>query len=296
MNFTQYMLDFSPSVRGLIGVVVMVAFSLAMVFVFHSRVVNLDYVQVRPEPAEDGEQAADDAEPELEWQPKMEGGRKVSESLYLGGVVRALCGTAFVFLVAFTLSNLWSTSGDARDAVQYESAALVQAYLLTGTIPADAGRDDVRAALRDYWKSTVDEQWPLMRLGDKDNALQTFSTASLRLASATSKAQQAGADKSPNWPNLEAAISTMTQNGSTRILRSPGPEIVGILGVIMLLGIANLVVTSIFQPARLGPSLVLIGVMATITAFLFFLVVEVSNPYLGGAAIQPPPFNVSMIP
>ena len=64
----------------------------------------------------------------------------------------------------------------------------------------------------------------------------------------------------------------------------------------MLLGIANLVLCAIFQPARLGPSLVLIGVMATVTAFLFFIVVEVSNPYLGGAAIQPPPFNVSMLP
>ncbi|MCX6458786.1 MAG: DUF4239 domain-containing protein [Actinobacteria bacterium] len=295
MNFTRYMLDYSPAVRGLIATIAMIGISLVMVTIFHSRVVNLDFERVIPEPSEDGEQTADDAEPALEWKPRTEFGRKGAESVFLAGMVRGLVATAFVFLFAFTMSNMWSSASDARDAVQYESSALVKAYFAAQAIPDDQGGTELRAAVRDYWTSAENEQWPLMRAADKDQALTLLSEQSMALAKAALAAQKAGADKAPTWGSMNSAISDMTDNGSTRILRVPSSTIPGVLAVIMVLGITNLVVTAIFQPARLRPTLVLIGLMATITAFLFFIVVEVSNPYLGGSAIEPPPINSEMM-
>ena len=62
----------------------------------------------------------------------------------------------------------------------------------------------------------------------------------------------------------------------------------GVLWVIAILGLANLVMTAAFQAARLGPNLLLIGAMAGITALLMFLLVEASNPFIGGGAVSFP--------
>jgi len=151
-------------------------------------------------------------------------------------LISPVIGAMFIFFLVvfivfqFVVAKPVDRANDARDAVQFESAAVVQAFFEAGAIPADAGREEVRAVLQDYWKSAADEQWPLMRVGDNDQALQKLSAASLNLANVTLKAQQAGADKAPGWSNLLAAISDMSKNGSTRILRTPGAQITGGVG------------------------------------------------------------------
>jgi len=46
-----------------------------------------------------------------------------------------------------------------------------------------------------------------------------------------------------------------------------------------------------FQPTRLRPNLILMGLMATLTGLLLFLVVEASNIYAGGTALPIPTFG-----
>ena len=112
--------------------------------------------------------------------------------------------------------------------------------------------------------------------------------ATSAIGKATVAAVHAGASKYPEGNLLTDSITNKTAYATQRIAQLPGSEVPSILWVIALLGLANVVTTDAFQPARRGPNLLLIGAMAAITALLTFLVVEASHPFIGGGAVSSP--------
>lgn len=292
MTYTQYVLALPPTARLALALVVSVGISLLMVRLFHLRVMTLDLV--RRDDDERSDAGSDTASDDDVWKRRAEGDLPPVDTTWLAGVVRGLCGTAFVFLLAFTLSNVWGHGNDARTAVQQENSDLIKATLLAQSVPADSGRDELLAGLAAYRRTVTEEQWPLLQSADKDSAFASQGKAVIALSQAWTTAASNGASKSDNWSSLVGAIEDMTQQGSTRIQQAPAPELPYLIGVIALLGLSNVVLTAIFQPARLGPSLLLIGLMATVTTFMLFLLIEAANPYLGGAAISPPPLLVQL--
>jgi hypothetical protein len=108
------------------------------------------------------------------------------------------------------------------------------------------------------------------------------------VSSAVLAAERAGADEAPEWNALTAAVNDMLEQGRDRIDALPNAAAPGVLGLIFILAVANLALTAAFMPARLGPNLFLLGVMAALIALMLFVVVEASNPYVGGASVQPP--------
>lgn len=211
---------------------------------------------------------------------------------YLGNRVMAITTLAFVFLLAFALSNFWGNNQAAQTAIQEETSTYGRALAGAMTLPADQGGATIVAGLASYANSVLDGEWPALRDADQARASEIHSAASLKLAEAVVAAQELGADKSSSWDLITNSIDSLVSSGFDRINQLPSSNASNVVILLILLGIVNLAITMTFQPTRRGPQYFLVAVMAAITAFLLFFVIEAANPFLGSDALRPPNFEL----
>ena len=284
MSVTTFLNDVSPAVRLLLALVVTVGITLLAVWLLHSRCLALAALDVPPDDdeAEDGDSAATTAKA-----PRPLPARD------LAGRVLALTGVGFVFLFTFTFANFWNNAQAATTAVQNEEWAYARALASAEALPSSPETAAIVAALHTYANSVQTDEWNLMRNADARGASHVHAKAGDNIATAVLAASNSDAAKSPAWSAMESAISDMISDGSDRIMQLPGPSAPAVIFLIFVLGISNLAITAAFQPTRLQPNLVLMGLMATITGLLLFLVVEASNIYIGGGSLPIPTFGAS---
>lgn len=266
MTFADYVMAVPTGARLGLAVLVTVSISLLFVWLFHAPAVRLSVDPEHPE---------DDSSP----QPPA--------SYHLGGRLLALISTAFVFLLAFSLGQIWANN-KAADA---ENNALSLAYSrmvgLASNTPDDVGGAELRQALTAYRAGFVEREWPLLQVTDADGAREVSSQLIGSLGQAVSSAGQAGAAELPAWDTMTTALDDLTVASANLIATAPAATVAGVLLLVGVLGILNMAAAAAFQPARLPMHLLYIGCIAAVTAMLFFLLVELSNPFIGGAAIHP---------
>lgn len=274
--FESFMSSVPAAARLLLAIGISVGITLLMVRLTHRRLIDL---------------SAKDAEAKEKRQELIEAGDTdvpplPPESYNLANRVLGLTSAGFVFLLAFTLGNFWGTSSDARTATQTEVADWARATSLSRTIQ---GAESVGAALESYRASVVGEQWQLLQEADPTAASNVQRQVSERISDALF-ALEPEAKGSPQWGQLTAAVDDMLDQARDRIDAVPNDSAPGVIALIFVLGITNLSMAAVFQPARLGPNMFLMGLMAAITAVMLFVLVEASNPYVGALAVTPQGF------
>ena len=263
VSYPDFVLTVPAWLRLLLAVLVTVGITVGLVALLHRRILELN-----------DESGSDESEP------------RAPEMYYLSGRILSVTTMAFVFLLAFALGNLWSNHRAAEAATQAEIGDLTRVAAAAAYLPTSQG-GPIATAVENYAASVREVQWPLMQAGDVTGtaAVQTEASAALVEASAAAVAQ--GAADSPAWSALSSALDDALTNGSNRVAQVPTGRVLSIVLLVCALGIVNLAMIAVFQPARLRYHLFLIGVMATVTATLLFVLIESSNPYLGGGAVDP---------
>lgn len=210
---------------------------------------------------------------------------------YLAGRVIQITGLGFVFLMAFTLSNFWGNGQTALSAIQDETTHFHRAMTVAKMLPADQGGAEVVAGLEKYADSVINTEWPTLRRADGVAAMAAHDEAGLLLVGALQAAVEKGADKASGWGQISGSVDDLLSAGVDRINQLPGKSAPTIVIVVFVLAVANLALTMIFQPTRIGANMFLVAVMASITAFLLFFVTESANPFNGANALLPPLFG-----
>lgn len=266
VDYADYAMSTPTVVQLALSIVVTAGISVLLVWACHRRL--LEWAQ---EPKRDDE---DDSP-------------RPPASYYLSGRIIQTTSVGFVFLFAFTVGqfvlNYRSADAASHLEAQYFSRALVSATQL----PAEAGRDDIVAALEDYRRIVVDEQWPLMERGDGPAAYAAQVDASAPVSAALDASRVLGASDYAVWDPLATSVDEMFIAANDRLGDVPTGTAVSLVLVVIFLGAVSLAMTAAFQPARLGVNLVLIGIMGATYGLLFYMVVELSNPFQGGGAIPP---------
>jgi hypothetical protein len=283
MEFFATFLDAVPGwLRLLLAIAITVGVSLTFVAVFHERILAMgDESHGKDDEAEEESGGGEEDD-----EDHNQGPIKPPPTFYLGGRAISLVSVAFIFIFAFCVNNFWTNNQDARSAVQTEASDMTRISALAESMGPPAGTP-VLDSIAAYRRSILEIEWPLMSQADVTAASQAHEKASLAVATALLKAENLGARNSPEWSPLTKALDDMVSQGKERTNYLPTPAAPGMIGLIFVLGLTNLALTAAYQPARLRQNLFLIGVMAAITALMFFLVVEASNPYVGGGGISP---------
>lgn len=271
--FASFMLAVPPALRLLLAIVITVGITLFMVKALHSRLVDLS--------AKDGQDKDERKRREEEGETDL--APLPPESYNLANRVLGLTSTGFVFLLAFTLGNFWGTSTDARTATQAEAADWVRAVALAQQLD---GGEPLEQALQEYKSSVIGPQWELMQQAHAAQASRLQVEDGQRLSQVVLDMQPQLKSQAA-WPQLAAAVDDMFLQSRDRIDAVPNPAAPGVIVLIFILAITNLAMVAVFQPARMGPNLFLMGVMAAITAVMLFVLVEASNPYVGAVAVTP---------
>lgn len=258
------MLAFPAWLRLLGTVAVAVAVAVAVVRVMHPRILRLNASP--PESSGDG---CDDSPPAVDK---------------LGGRLIALSTFAFVFLLAFVFGQFWTTAVHARQATAAEASDFVRAVTLTQTLPPRAAAP-LSAALSDYRDGVDEVEWPLMQQADTEQLARVRFAAAAELGDAALAADEAGGRGTVQWDALESSLNDLVDDGHDRTTDLPSFTATASIWLVALLGAANLGFTAVFQPAALRPNLVIIGLMAALTAFLVFVLIEISNPFVGAGAV-----------
>lgn len=229
----------------------------------------------RPETADES-----DDDPEDKSHPKP------AKSVHLAQRVGQWVGMAFVFLLAFTINNLWTNAQDAQSLTKDEAYAFEAARTAAELLPPDAGRDLTLNAL-DRYAAEVRALWPLLQEADTRGATTAQRQADQRLAVQLDRADTAGAGSHDVWSTVTSNVSDMVNSGVDRLDQVPSPQVPSVIILLFVMGIVTLAITAAYQSAPLGSNLVLTGLMAAVMALLMNFVVEISNPFLGGFGAAP---------
>lgn len=252
----------------MLTVLITVGVTVGVVALLHGRILTLN-----AEPTKDDENGSEPGPTPL--------------TFLLSERIVSITTTGFIFLLAFTLGNLWSNHRTAEQAMQTEIAELARAAGAAQFLPP-VHRDPILAAVDAYFTSVREVQWTYMEAGDAMGALRAQSKASGELVRvAAAAAAMEGAESSSAWSSLSTAIDDALASSTARISQIPSPRTTSVLLLVCGLGLVNLAMVAAFYPAPLRRNLFLMGVMAAITATLVFVVVEASNPYLGSGALKP---------
>ena len=266
VSYADYALNTPTVVQLGLSILVTAGISVVLVWAFHRQLLVLAKEPTRDE---------DDPSP------------KPPDSYHLSGRIIQVTSIGFVFLFTFTVGQFVLNYRSADTATQMEAGFYSRALASAQLIPAEAGGDDLVAALAEYRRIVVDEEWPLMERGDGAGAYAAQGRASVLVATAVTASLSLGADAAPAWDPLSTAVDEMFIAATDRLGDVPNRNAVSLLIVVIVLGVVSLAMTAIFQPARRGINLVLIGIMGATYGLLFYMTVELSNPFQGGGGIPP---------
>jgi hypothetical protein len=209
------------------------------------------------------------------------------ESYHLSGRIIQVTSVGFVFLFTFTVGQFVLNYRSADTATHLEAQYFSRALASASQLPAGVGRDDLIASLEEYRRVVVDEEWPLMQRGDGFGAYAVQADVSAGVYDAAGAALSLGASDYAVWDPLSTAIDEMLVAANDRLGDVPTRNAVSLVLVVIFLGIVSLAMTAAFQPARLRINLALIAIMGGTYGLLFYMVVELSNPFQGGGGIPP---------
>lgn len=265
VSFAEYQSQIPPILRLALAMLVTVGLAVLFVHLFHRHI-----LKVNAAPPKNEDDSAPDPPPGVKD---------------IGGRLIALTTFAFVFLLGFGFSQFWGTAKDARDAVLNEGIDYQRVVGAAQQLPPDQSAP-ILAALEDYRASVIDVEWPLMEVADTD----ALAAARYKADAALTLALYQGissADSKDNlvWSKVTDSTDDLLSDAIDRTNALPSPMAVSLIALVSILGILNLIAIALFQPTGKKANLAIVGMMAALTAFLMFAIVEISNPYTGAGAV-----------
>ena len=266
MSYADYAREVPVTVQVLISVLLTAGISVGLVRMFHPLLLA---IAQGPQPAP-GDPTPKPPSPELLIE-------RIIQVLMFG----------FIFLFTFTMGQFIVNARNAEASTQDEIVFYGRALTSAQDLPADLGRDAMLQGLERYRVVVSEQQWPLMEDGDFAGAYALQAEAAGAVADGVRAAQSAGAADATSWAVLTTAIDEMLLAASDRLSTVPSSSAATLLLTVLILGVLSLAMTAVFLPVRLGLNLVLIGLMGATYGFLFYVVVELSNPFQGNGSIAP---------
>lgn len=194
-------------------------------------------------------------------------------------------GVAAIYgvLLAFIVIAMWQTFAETRRTVEGEANALVDLYRFADELPAPLG-GELRAAVKTYTLSIINDEWNTMQLGTPSPATNTALDAIWRVhAEFHLRPVAPGAPTGNFFPALTAI-------GNYRRLRldESRTELDPLFWILLWGGgMITLGFTLFFRSPNERAHYLMVAMLTAIVAFVLFLIIELDNPFTGSVHITP---------
>lgn len=219
------------------------------------------------------------------WRPEQSDERDSDSRGFIGAVLSGL----FVVALAFYVVIIWEDASSAEDSAAAEAAALVDTYWQLDAAP-EPQRENLRALVRDYTASVVNQEWPALGNGEAHEPTGDLLTK-----------LHDGINQLPTTPDQvkgarDRAMDRMreiTDKRRVRIDQAGGLDATGQLTLTgTLVGALGMVLFPLLIGFTAKPRhVVLIGVMAGVLGLTCYLMLDVTQPFAGWIKVEPSAFQ-----
>lgn len=201
------------------------------------------------------------------------------------GFILAVIGVVYAVLLAFVAIGVWERFERAQERSYEEAGAIATVYRDSQSFPGSA---PLRATLRSYVGSIIDEEWPRMQRGDKTG----ISDAQVERADRYARELAAGSPRSAAISaQMLDAMETALVDRETR-LTIDFVGINAIMWAVLILGAYVTVgFTYLFGFERTMMQQLMIGGLSLMIGLVMFLTLALDFPYRGSIAVGPAAFR-----
>ncbi len=201
------------------------------------------------------------------------------------GFILAVIGVVYAVLLAFVAIGVWERFEQAEDRTYEEAGSLATVYRDAGSFK---GGSTLRATLRAYVHSVVEDEWPQMARGEQSrisNALLERADRHIRELPVTT-ASQADVQQ-----QMLAAMDTALMDRESRLtIDSSG--INAIMWVVLLAGaIITVAFTYLFGFDKTLMQVLMIGALSLLIGLVLFLILALDYPFRGDISVSPEAFR-----
>ncbi len=198
----------------------------------------------------------------------------------IAGFKFATVGVIYAVLLAFAVIIVWERFADAETAVVEEAGAAATVYRLTQG--DDPHARATRAALSEYLKRAIENDWPRMA---QDKASPEVTRALDALYASALSMAASGEQQSPVMVELFHQLDEITQARRARLHLAVG-IVPGVLwGVLILGGVLTVAFTFFFGTRNLRAQSLMTGILALIVFMGLFVIVTINHPFTGAVHI-----------
>jgi hypothetical protein len=201
------------------------------------------------------------------------------------GFILAVIGVVYAVLLAFVAIGTWERFNQAEARSYEESEALATVYRDAESFPDAA---PLRAMLRAYVRSVIDDEWPRMSRGQRGTASNTLLEAADRCVRHLPVGSVAAQDV---HGRMLAAMDTALADRETRLTI----DFIGINSIMWVVLVAGAYITVAFSYLfgfeRILMQQLMIGGLSLTIGLVVFLVVGLDYPFRGSIAVGPDAFR-----
>ena len=219
---------------------------------------------------------------------KLLGSQRLSSCHEVGGYYFSVVGTFYAVLVGLIIFDAQARFDDAKTDVESEASALFMIHLHAARLPQPQGAE-IQTLIKTYADRVIDNEWDTMKNGHRDDVARGLLVAvSKKLDAIEPKTQGQETVFDKVQDELTLAWTMRRQRISHVEYRLPDLE----WEVLLIGGLVTVVFSYFFVLESLWMQAAMTSLMSLVIAFNIYVVVELSNPYLGRIVVSKKPFQV----
>lgn len=203
----------------------------------------------------------------------------------LAGFILAVVGVIYAVLLAFVAVGVWERFNQAEERTYQEATNLTIVYRDAGSFSNGRG---LRAAVRDYVRDVIEDEWPRMQNGDRS------LSARLLIESVDRDVRNIKADTPERVAIQERMLEAMDGALEDRDARiSEGATgINGVLWVTLIIGaFVTVGFTFLFGFRHTVIQQLMVGSLSILIGLMLFLIISLDFPFRGGVTVSPEAFE-----
>lgn len=207
----------------------------------------------------------------------------------IAGFKFATVGVIYSVLVAFAVIVVWEKFNEAQLAVVQEAGAAATLYRLAASQPKAT---EARAAISNYLKVTIDDEWPAMA---KEKRSRAASQALTSLYTAVFALGSNGTVQPAIASDMFHQVDTITQARRIRLHLAVG-VVPRVLWLVLSSGaILTVVFTFFFATRNLPAQVMMTGILSLLVFMALFVIISIDHPFTGPASVNSEPLEAVLI-
>jgi Protein of unknown function (DUF4239) len=203
----------------------------------------------------------------------------------LAGFILAVVGVIYAVLLAFVAVGVWERFNRAEERTYQEATNLTIVYRDAGSFSNGPG---LRAALRDYVRDVIEDEWPEMQKGGRS------VSARLLLESVDRDVRNIKADTPERVAIQERMLEAMDAalEGRDARISEDATGINGVMWVTLIVGaFVTVGFTFLFGFKHTIIQQLMVGSLSILIGLMLFLIVALDFPFRGGMIVSPEAFE-----